>query len=342
MTKRSTLSDVAQKAGVSLSTVSRIATGNANVTADVEDRVRRAAADLGVALEPKATTKVLAFLLSNRNVLHPFHAHVLFGAQAQCRARNWDLLFLSHDYPQEVDAKDVHIPPIVLRRSIVQALVVAGTNHPNLLHALERRRVPYVVYGNNVIGDWQPAEHDVVFVDDVRGAYEATSHMVSLGHQNISYVGDTTLPWFQRTHQGYTQAMMEAGLAPRTSSIHAPEREVGYLAAKSLFTNEYRPTAIFAGTDATAEGACRAVRDLGLRVPEDVSVCGSNDSEAQLLRPPLTTVRCFPEEVGGQLVEMVLRRIADPKLPPQQFTIPTRLIRRESCVAPAALPSHVG
>ncbi|MEN6532524.1 MAG: LacI family DNA-binding transcriptional regulator [Bryobacteraceae bacterium] len=335
--RRATLSDVAKRANVSLSTVSRVATGNAAVTDGVEERVRRAAAELDVPLEPKSSARVLAFLLSNRDVLHPFHPHVLSGAQACCRLKNWDLLFLSSDYGPDVDPKDVRIPPIVLRRSFVQALVVAGTNHPNLLHALERRHIPYVVYGNNVVGDWKPANHDVVFVDDIRGAYEATAYLVSLGHRNIAYVGDTVLPWFQRTQRGYSQAMTDAGLGPRLASMHAEEREVGYLTAKSLLTQEDRPTAIFAGTDTTAEGACRAARDLGLRIPEDISICGSNNTEAHLLHPPLTTVQCFPEEIGRQLIEMALQRVAEPKAPPQQVTVPTRLIKRESCVPPVLM-----
>jgi DNA-binding LacI/PurR family transcriptional regulator len=324
--------DVARRAQVSLSTVSRIATGNAVVTADVEERVRQAAGELGVALEPKATTNVLAFLLSNRTVLHPFHARVLFGAQAYCRSRNWHLLYLSTEYGPEVDARDLHLPPIVLRRSIVQALILAGTNHPNLLMALQRRRIPYVVYGNNVVGEWDIPQHDSVFVDDIRGAYEATRYLISIGHRRICYLGDTTLPWFGRTHGGYVRAMAEAGLVPSASSIHADERELGYLGAKSLLSQQDRPTAILAGTDATAEGACRAARDLGLRMPEDISICGSNDTEAPLLHPPLTTIRCFPEEVGGQLVELALRRIEQPKAPAQQITIPTRLLKRESCI----------
>jgi len=86
-----------------------------------------------------------------------------------------------------------------------------------------------------------------------------------------------------------------------------------------------------AGDDQVAQGAYKALRDFHLRIPDDVSVTGHNDIEAAMLHPPLTTVRVFAEQVGKHLAELVLKRIECPTLPSQQFTIPTRLVKRESC-----------
>lgn len=109
------------------------------------------------------------------------------------------------------------------------------------------------------------------------------------------------------------------------------EREVGYLAAKSLLSRREPVTAIMGATDVTVQGIYKAVGDCGLSIPDEVSVVGSNDTYAQLLHPPLTTIREFPGQLGKSLVELVLNRIAHPDLGPQQVTIPTEIVKRESC-----------
>ena len=90
-------------------------------------------------------------------------------------------------------------------------------------------------------------------------------------------------------------------------------------------------TAIFAGNDPTAHGVYKALRDSSLRIPEDVSVVGCDDTVGAWLYPGLTTIREFPEQLGKQMVEMILNRIAKPGQGPQHATIPTELIKRDSC-----------
>jgi len=325
---------VARRAGVSLATVSRIASGHVNVAPEVERRVRQLARELGVQLAPKQSNNIAAFLLGNRDVLHPIHGRILSGAESRFRSEDWELLFVSAQYGADADAKELRPPQVLQRRNLVRVAVLAGLHHPNLLAWMAERRLPFVVYGNNVTGEWTPERHDAVFVDDTGGARELTAYLISLGHRRICHVGNDALPWFRRTQQGYEMAMKSAGLVPRPmAGEQAEEREVGYLAAKSLLAGSARPTAILAGSDAVAEGALRAIRDCGLRVPEDISVAGINDTEAGLLHPALTSVQCFPEQAGRRLAELALRRVREPGCPPQQITIPARVVKRESCAA---------
>jgi DNA-binding LacI/PurR family transcriptional regulator len=107
--------------------------------------------------------------------------------------------------------------------------------------------------------------------------------------------------------------------------------ESGYLGTKSLLARNRSITAILAGDDPTAHGVYKALRDSGLRIPEDISVCGCNDTVGSWGHPPLTTIREFPEQLGKQLAEVVLNRIASPNLEPQRVTVPTELIKRDSC-----------
>ena len=144
------------------------------------------------------------------------------------------------------------------------------------------------------------------------------------------YIGNQRLPWFARCARGYRQAMKEADLEPRFSEIGSEDRELGYLAVKALLASGERPTALFVGTDQAASGVYQALQESGIRIPDDISVAGFNDTIGEVLHPGLTTVREFPKELGVHLAEFAIRRIQEPTLPPQQLIMPTELIRRES------------
>jgi DNA-binding LacI/PurR family transcriptional regulator len=159
-----------------------------------------------------------------------------------------------------------------------------------------------------------------------------TRYLIGLGHRDIWFVGNTRLPWFARCFAGYGEAMAGAGLPPRHLSVNSEDdAEVGYIATKSLVARGERVTAIFAGNDATAHGVYKGLRDCGLRIPDDISVAGCDDTVGQWLYPGLTTIREFPEHLGKQMAELILSRIAKPGLEFRQITIPTELIKRESC-----------
>jgi DNA-binding LacI/PurR family transcriptional regulator len=135
--------------------------------------------------------------------------------------------------------------------------------------------------------------------------------------------------------------MLETGLQPRLSEIHSDDRQLGYLATRSIISRREPVTAIFAGSDQIASGVYDALRQLGLSVPEDISVAGFNDSEGALMEPALTSVREFPEELGTHLAEFVQRRIQTPSREPQSLTIPTRIVLRKSTRSRHSHPSAI-
>jgi DNA-binding LacI/PurR family transcriptional regulator len=209
---------------------------------------------------------------------------------------------------------------------------VAGTNSQNLFTLLKHQGMPFVVLGNNVVGEWRSEEYSVVNFDDIEGARELTSYFLSLGHRDIWFVGNSHLPWFMRRYEGYRQVMEESGMTPHFSDFESNSvDEIGYLATKSIIRNAGTVSAIFAGDDAVARGAYRALRQTGLRVPEDISVAGFGDMEGSTLNPPLTTVRVFPGQVGARMAKVLIEGIEQPDRPPGQWLIPTELIKRESC-----------
>jgi LacI family transcriptional regulator len=330
--KRPSYKQLAKVAGVSPATVSRVAKGQTNVDPAIRATVRRAAETLGIDLEERRSEKsnIIGFMLSNRDLLHNFQARVLFGSEAYCASRERELLFMSFRYAQNVPAKELHLPRILNKGGIVRAMILGGTNSPNLLSALRDRQIPFAVLGNNVLGDWDPAGCDAVYSDDVSGAAELTRHLIQDGHRDIWFIGDIELPWYRRCSEGYRQSMLQADLEPRISEIHSDDHQLGYLAMRSILSRHEPVTAVFAGSDQIARGVYEAIRQSGMTIPNDISVAGFNDSEGALMDPPLTSVREFPEELGRHLAEFVLRRLKQPERESQNLVIPTKIILRAS------------
>lgn len=315
-----------------MATVSRVLNGNNRVDQAIQRKVLDAAAKLEVDLSQRNRTKALAFLFCNRTMLHAFHSRILIGAEEHCAEHGWDMIFLSYNYSPQVSWKELRLPSVVQRRDVVRAVILAGTNSINLIELLEHKGTSLVVLGNNVINQPQSLGHDAVFSDDIQGAYDMTRHLIGLGHRQICYVGNVQLPWFSRCHAGYRKAMEEAGLKPRQSVIRSEnDAEIGYLGTKALLASSEPVTAIFAGNDPSAHGVYKALRDSGLKIPDDISVAGCNDTVGGWLYPGLTTIREFPEQLGKSMVELLLKRIANPGEAPQCVTIPTELIKRDSC-----------
>jgi DNA-binding LacI/PurR family transcriptional regulator len=329
------IQDVARAAGLSNATVSRVLNGSERVRPNLHDRVIETALKLGFDLKRNNDSPIIAFLLCNRAVLHPFHSAVLVGAEAHCAANDFGVLFLPMQYSPKLPWKELPIPRLLQNRKIVSGVIAAGTNSQNLLDALTDRGLPIVCLGNNILGDWQSDKYSAVFFDDISGAQEATSYLLSLGHRDIWCIGNCQLPWFARRQEGYRRAMEEAGLSPRILDLNIDDSEdLGYLATRSILSDGQAISAILAGDDTTARGAYRALADHGLRIPADVSVIGVNDTiEASALVPPLTSVRVFTDQLGKQMAELLLKQIAHLEVKPQVVTLPTRLIRRESCRA---------
>ena len=341
--KKVRLQDIAREAGVSPATVSRVMNRTGRVSAEIADRVQQSADRLSFDLRDRRKLRLLAFVLGNRSLLHPFHSRILAGAEAYSAQHGYHVVFLLVTYRPDLPAADLQLPHILHRRDFVDGFILSGPHAQNLLDVLAVTGRPVAVQGNNLLRPWRESEYDVVDYDDVDGCYQMTRYLQALGHRAIWFVGNRRLPWFDRCYDGFARAMQEEGLDSRAMSPDTDQpREAGYLGTKSLLATGEPVTAIFAGSDAAAQGVCEALRDSGLRVPDDVSVAGLDDIEAATMHPRLTTVHIFLEQIGRQLAEQVITRIADDNLPPRHVLVPTRLVKGESCAPPAAMLSGRG
>jgi DNA-binding LacI/PurR family transcriptional regulator len=332
--KRVTLRDIATEANVSIPTVSRVLTRSARVNSDIEKRVREAAARLGLDLNARARRRTIAFVLGNRPITHPFHSEVMSGAEAYCAEHDYEMLFSTLRYPLHARVSQLPTPSLLDRPGKVDGVIVAGVNTAGMIQTLAETGLPLAFYGDTLVEEGFVGVASVR-IDEKGGASEVTRYLASLGHTAISFVGNVRIPWLRRRYEAYRSAMESLGLRPALGEFDSEdERQVGYLATRSILDRHDRATAIFAGNDHIAQGVYEALRDRGIKVRDQISVVGFNDTmEAVVLHPTLTTVRVYAEQVGRQLAELVLRQIESGSNTAETITIPTRIIKRESCAA---------
>lgn len=335
-----TIRDVAQDAGVGVGTVSRVLNASAHVSESTRKRVKTSIRRLGFRPHAQARrilrcrAEMVCFLLSNRDVLHSFHARILQGVETYARAQRQHVVFGMVYYEENTRPDRISLPPLLQERGWVDGLILSGTIYPNFLRRIQKLAIPFVALGNNVFGaSIQQPRFDQVSFDGRRGEYEAARYVIEQGHCLIAFVGDTFFPWFRQRYEAYLSAVRENHLGAMQFTEHRPGSFVDYgeSAAPELLGLNPRPTAILAGNDEIAFGLWRSFRRLGVRVPDDVSLVGFDDrEEALLMDPPLTTVRVHKEEIGQACMKMLLERLHHPTMPFTERILPTELIIRQT------------
>src|ERR1700721_1776612 len=164
------LREIASAANVSIATASRVLSGNSRVAPQIQRVVFEEAKKLGIDPSQQNKTKSLAFLLSNRAMLHVFHSRILIGAEQCASAHGWERGFLFFNYSLLAPSTELHLPKVVQRHDVTRAVILAGTNSTNLIELLHQKGMAFSVFGNNVIGEQKDLENnDVVLGEDIRG-----------------------------------------------------------------------------------------------------------------------------------------------------------------------------
>ena len=336
--RKITIREVASDAKVSTATVSRALNEPWRVSDETRVAVNASVTKLGYT--PNLRARLLAqggsgticFLLANRPFIHSVHAQILQGAAREADVMGVQVVYATCSYAQSSPPREIEMPKILAARGLIDGVILAGTNYSNMIDAIDQLALPYVVFGTNLISGDNIKVNGGIYVDDEDGGYQATIHLISLGHTQIRYIGDIAVPWYSRRYSGYLRAMKEAGLNPShpIGSVDDGELVMGFNAVNDLYELGDDLTALFVGGDMGAYGAMRALRNRGLRVPEDVSVVGFNDEEvAQLAEPQLTTIRAPKEEVGSRCVQ-ILSDVITNRNSPRSETLPVQLVLRSS------------
>ncbi|GGI09443.1 LacI family DNA-binding transcriptional regulator [Egicoccus halophilus] len=324
-----TITDVAEAAGVSVATVSRVMNNRYGVAAKTVEHVRTVIEELGyegslVARSMRSRrTNVIGVIIMD---LEPFSTELLKGAARAIHASEYDLIVYSagghttYEHPgweRRLVAR--------LNGSLTDGTILVT---PTVMEITTDS--PIVAIDPHIGAKGLPA----IASNNYDGARIAMDHLTKLGHQRIGFIGGRPdLESAQRRHAGYVDGLESAGLALDETLVRIGDytREVALTCATDLLDLPEPPTAIFAANDESAIAALLAARERGLRVPDELSVIGfDNLPEAALTDPPLTTVDQSVQQMGYEATKLLFAQIEDPTRAPVQLTLPTELVERAS------------
>ncbi|MBG6083825.1 LacI family DNA-binding transcriptional regulator [Zhihengliuella flava] len=334
-TRRSaaTIEQVAERAGVSRSTVSRVVNGGSRVSPKALEAVQAAIEDLDYVPNRAARslasrqTHAVALVIpedTNRFFGDPFFAAIVSGINAAMSESHYVLnLFIASDDPGSKTTR------YLTGGNVDGAIVVSHHTADTFVNRIAEA-VPLVFGGRPAV----PAAEDYyVDVDNVAGGRMATRYLIDAGHRRIATIaGPTTMPAGEDRLAGFRAELEEAGLEPFAVVPGEFTAEGGAAAARTLLehTPGSRPEAIFAASDLMARGAVRTLMAQGIRVPEDVAVIGFDDSPVAVAEHPhLTTVRQPSRRQGEVITEVLLARLAGEQPAPATI-LDCELVRRQT------------
>ena len=332
-----TIKDVAKKAGVSIATVSLAIHKNKRISTVTRNKVLRAVRELNYHPSRSAkglvtkTTGNIGFVLTEDHFLktEPFYTMIFLGTEFVTKGNHYYVLLatIKKDYKESDD-----LPRFILERS-VDGVIVAGKVSHIFIQKLSKYNIPLVIVDYHLPTD----EHCVVMIDNITGGYNATKHLIDLGHKEIAFIGaDVTHPSISGRLMGFKQALENHGIEIKQQNIITdedyPDRQNGYNAAKRLSEINKNITAIFTCNDAMAIGVMQYCSDNRINIPGDISLVGFDDVEADLLlNPPLTTIRVPKVELGIEAMNAMVNLLADKSnYRAKKILVPVELIVRNS------------
>jgi LacI family transcriptional regulator len=326
-----TLRIVAQKAGVSVNTASRAINNKPDINIETKKLVLKIAKELGyirnaaaVALRTKKTGTVGVVIEDNRN---PFYAEVLNGMEVAAREKNYHIIFANtqRDYKKEEEAIN-----LLLAKRVDGLLIAPVQDRDDDIKNLIEANIPFVIVGR----DFENIELDAVYNDEVKGGFLATEYLIKKGHKRIALIdGFLYKSPAKGRLEGYKKALKKYGISMDDTLVSVGDIDVknGYERTKQLFEKELDFTAIFAYNDMMAFGAMQAIREKGLRIPEDIGLVGYDDIPfCSLMNPALTTIRLKKQELGIESVKLLLSHINGNRKKPKKIMLDVDIIARKT------------
>lgn len=331
--KAVTIQDVAEAAGVSISTVSRVLNDKDDVAPETYRKVQDVIEELGytssLAARSMRSRKTNVIGLIIPDVDDPFAIQVMKGVNRAIVELDYDLIiYTGGDIRKESFADRQRRYVSLLNSSVTDGVIVVTPSATTFSTV-----APVVVVDPNN----ECPNCLAVIATNRAGALSAMEHLIGLGHRRIGFIGGRSdLQSAVRRLQGYKDGLQQASLSldPELIQVGDYSLEMGFACARNLLDLPDPPTAIFAANDRSAIGVLTAAQEAGLRVPDDLSVVGfDNIPEAAYIDPNLTTVDQFIDKMGYVATEMLVGLIQGNSLDSNLYKIPTRLIIRDSCRA---------
>ena len=325
------IAGVAEQAGVSVATVSRVLNGHANVRPETREKVLAAVATSGYRVNELArnlrTAESRLLLTMVPDVGNPFYAEVIRGIDSVARQHGYFVLLsdTGADPGRERSYFDL------LRRRRADGAICLDPATIQQALAEESTDLAWVACCEFDSSVGVP----YVGIDNYRAAGDAVRHLLARGHTRIALINsDDHYLYAQQRQKGYLDALHDAGITPAEGwrvNVNSLDYEAGAAAAAVLMAHANAPTAVFAVSDTLAIGVIAGLRNVGKRVPDDVAVAGFDDiSLAAQIDPPLTTIAQPMRELGETAARLLLQRLADPSANVPGVLLPHRLVVRKS------------
>lgn len=336
-----TIRDVAEKAGVATMTVSRVINDSGYVSDETRAKVESAIRELGYVpnmLGPSLRfdqTFTLALVVTD--ITNPFWTTVTRGVEDAAHDNGYSVILCNTD---ESPDKQAQYLDMLLKRRIDGILLAPACSSSESVRLIQKQGAVVVVLDRTV----PDVEVDIIRGDSIGGAYRLTKHLLELGHRHIVILtGPEDVSTSSDRVKGYQQAITEAGLESPEEAVYwgSYTGQSGYKMAKLALSASPRPSAIFAANNFIANGALKAIRELRLRVPEDVSIVSFDDLPEAVYADPFLTVVTQPTyEMGYKATKLLLERLTNNgSLEYANILLPTKVVvRRSSGLPPISDP----
>lgn len=331
---KNSLKRVAEKAGVSIATVSRVINRSPNVNPETRIKIEKIIKELKYS--PNRVAKRLRNRSQSGNLLgvlipdiqNPFYVEVLRGIEDVAYKKNYALIVCN--FSQDETKEKLYLD--LLQSESVDGLIAAPTHdHDQKVINLVRTGLPIVCVDRGLVD----VDVDVVLVENRRGAYQAVDYLAKKGYRRIAYIsGIPRLPSSREREMGYRDAL-EANKLPVLAELirYGDSRhESGVKLCADLLEMPEPPDAIFTGNNLITLGALETIHKKGLKIPDDVAILGFDDMYWSIsLNPPLTAVKQPAYEIGKCAAEQLITRINNPDRPTSSMILKTELMIRNSC-----------
>jgi LacI family transcriptional regulator len=330
-TKKLTLDDIGELAGVSRATVSRVINNYPHIKPHVRERVQKVIAETGYRPNKIAQslasdhTSIIGMVIPHtaQTILSdPYFLHLINGITQATNRHGLTLsLFLFHSMSEETQ-----MAHSLFNTNLVDGLIITADRKENpFVKQVVQHNIPFVFVGRPQIKSQIP----YVNVANEMGAYLAAEYLIGLNRRRLAMIRCDHNTAGDDRYSGFCQALHDhdIDLDPRRVAHGDFSLESGYTAMQQLLPTA--PDAVFASSDMMAIGAQRAIKQAGLSIPDDIAIVGFDDlPQAALADPPLTTIRQPIEALGIEAVDLLHHMLTEPTIPPKQIVLPVELVCR--------------
>lgn len=324
-----TIEEVAQHAGVSRATVSRVLTNKPHVSKEMRARVMASVRVLGyqpsrVARSLRAqSSEIIALIISD--IQNPFYTALVRAVEDMAYANRHAVFLCNAD--EDIEKEKLYID-LALAERVAGVIITPTQETGNPSSALLEASIPVVSVDRRM----HDLEVDTVVIDNINAAIEITNHLIDNGHTRIAGLfGPLTITTSNERYKGYIKAltMHKISPVPQIVCTGMPKAAFGYQSTQALLELPEPPTAIFAANNLLVSGALRAIHEKGLRVPQDIAVASFDEMRCFCQRS-LTVVAQPTYDLGRTAAQLLLERIEDPSRPIREVVLKSKLMIRES------------